>query len=225
MIKMKVVIFCAMQMLAFGGLAYGWGLDALKPSTSTGGGVTKTDIDSYFNLSKKADDLQNGSINSLAKMLLNKESSAEIDRKMAAAKAIQDPKEREATMNKISADTQATIVKAANDKVAQQNLKNLSDDQKKQASGAISNLFLSALGNKSAVDVATGIVKKAQASPTSALSYANEMPKIKDGVAALPGKIEKTYTLANQLLKLAKNNKIEVTIPQSASDKPQEVAL
>jgi len=38
-------------------------------------------------------------------------------------------------------------------------------------------------------------------------------------------KNRKTYTLANQLVKIAKDNKIKVSIPKSASDKPQEVNI
>lgn len=226
--KKKTMVFMCAALIAGSGGAYGFGFDALKAAVPGGGGagsVSKTDIDSFLNLSKKADELQNGAVQALAKMLLNKDDSAAIDRKVAAAKAIQNPQERESALTKVLADTQAEVEKAANDKAAEQKLKNLSSDQKKQAKGAVYNLFLSALGNKSAVDVATGIVKKAQSNPASVLTFAKEMPKIKDGAASLPGKVEKTYTLANKLVKLAQTSKIEVTIPKSASDAAQEIDL
>jgi len=219
--KVVVAILCAVQMFAFGGFVYGWGLDSIKPAALGGGGVTKADVDNYFSLSNKADDLQQGSVDSLSKMLLNKDTAAEIERKKKAAEAIQNPQEKQAAMKQIVEDEQAALITMNDDKASQQKLANLDEHQKKLVGAATSNLFLSALLNKSAVDVATGIVQKAQANPASAVGYATELPKIKDAVVALPGKIEKTYTLANQLMKLAKANNIEVAMPKTASDKPQ----
>lgn len=224
--KIAVVAMC-LTMSVSGSLVYGGMFDSIKSAATGGGsgGVAKTDIDSYFTLSQKADDLQQGSIDALSKILLNKEDVAKIERSMEAAKAITDPKEREAAINKVKEDSQAACEKAANEKESQKKLAALSDDQKKQAGGAISNLFLAVLNNKTAVDVAKNIAQKAQSNPVSVASFSSEMPKIKDGATNLPGKIEKTYTLATQLVKIAKDNKIEVPMPKSASDKAQEVDL
>jgi hypothetical protein len=222
-----VAILSAALMITFGGMAYGGMFDAVKSAVSGGGGggLKKTDVDTYFKLSKKADGLQQGSIDKLAGMLLNKETVAQIERKNKAAQSIQDPKEREAALNKVMIEKEAAVEQAANSKEANQKLAQLDVHHKKLAGEAICNLFLSALTNKSACDVATGIVQKAKASPTSAVAYATELPKIKDAVVSLPGKIEKTYTLGNQLVTLAKANNVEITIPKSASDKPQEVDI
>lgn len=215
------------MMSVSGNLVYGGMFDSIKSAATGGGsgGVAKADVDSYLKLSQTADDLQQGSIDALSKILLNKEEVAKIERSMDAAKAITDPKEREAAINKVKADAQAACEKAANEKESQKKLATLSDDQKKQAGGAISNLFLAVLNNKSAIDVAKSIAQKAQSNPVSVASFSSEMPKIKDGAANLPGKIEKTYTLATQLVKIAKDNKIEVPMPKSASDKPIEVSI
>lgn len=226
--RMKtLVVFCILQVVVFCGMAFGWGLDSVKSASSGGGSgsLTKADIDSYFALSKKADDLKDGSINALDKILRNQDDVAKTERDLSAANEIKDPKEKEAAVNKVKADQQASIEKAANDKNAQQKLASLSKDQKKQASASISNLFLAALTSKSAVEVAKGVVQKAQASPVSAAGFATEIPKIKDGLSAIPTKIEKMYTLANQLMKVAKGSSVEVTIPKSAADKPQEISL
>jgi hypothetical protein len=225
--KMMVVISCMMLTFVFGGLANAGMFDSIKSVVPGGGsgGVTQTDIDAYFKLSNKADDLHQGSIDNLGTMLLNKDAKAEIDRKKNALTSIQDPKEKEAAMNQIKEDQQAEIEKQLNSKDSESKLAKLDDHQKKLAGAAISNLFLSALVNKSAVDVATGIVQKAQANPVSAAGYATQLPKIKDAVVSLPGKIEKTYTLGNHLVKLAKTSNIDITIPKTASDLPQEVPI
>lgn len=142
--KISVVFFCALQMFAFGGLVYGWGLDSVKTAALGGGsgGVTKADVTNYFNLSKKADDLQQSSIESLGKMLLNKETKAGIERKKKAAEAIQDPKERQAAMNQVIVDEQAELAKIQDDKASEQKVANLDENQKKLVGSATSNLFL-----------------------------------------------------------------------------------
>ena len=125
-------------------------------------------------------------------------------------------------MQKLHADEEASLEQAANGSDAEAKLAKLDDHQKKLAGAAISNLFLSVLVNKSALETAKGIVQKVKASPTAAAGYATELPRINDAVVSLPGKVEKTFTLANQLGKLAKTGKIEYTMPKSASDKPVE---
>jgi hypothetical protein len=212
-------------MFTVGGIAFGWGLDSIKAVATGGGsgGLSQSDVDAYLNLSKKADDLQQSSIDKLSSILLNKETLAEIERRKKAAQSIMDPKEKEAALANIMVDEEASLRKAADAKDTQQKIAKLDENQKKLAGAATSNLFLSALTNKASLDVATGIVQKAQSNPASAVAYATQLPRIKDAVVSLPGKIDKTYTLTNKLISLNKTNNIEVVMPKSASDKPKDV--
>ncbi len=225
--KFTAAILCAVLMFTVGGIAFGWGLDSIKSIVpgAGNGGLTKSDIDAYLNLSKKADDLQQSSIDNLATIMVNKETLAEIERRKKATQSILDPKEKEAAMTRIMVDEEAALKKASDAKDAQEKMGKLDENQKRLAGVATSNLFLSALTNKASLDLATGIVKKAQSNPASAVAYATELPKIKDAVVGLPGKIDKTYTLVNKLISLNKANNIEVVLPKSASDKPQEIPI
>ena len=221
-LAMVLILIIAVSTTGYAGM-----FDSIKSAIpGTGGsGLSRGDIDAYFQLSKKADDLHQASIDSLSQMLVNKDAADQIDRKMKAAQATQDPKEKEAAMKQVLTEKEALLEQQLNSKDSEEKLAKLDANQKKLAGAAISNLFLSVLINKSAVDVAKGIVQKAQANPSAAVGYTTELPRIKDAVVVLPGKIEKTYTLGNQLLKLAKTGNIEVTMPQSATDKPVEVTL
>lgn len=224
--KWTATLVSAAVITLSGSLVYGFGLPSTKmamPGGGGGAGISKADIDSFLTLSTKADSLQNAAIQALGKILLNRDAVDAIDRKVAAAKAVQNPQESESALKQVMADAGAEIEKAANDKDAAGKLKNLSNDQKKQAGSALHNLFLSALTNKAAVNVATGIVKTAQANPMAAASYATQLPKVKDGLASLPGKVDKTYTLGNKLVQLAKANNIEVSMPTSEKAPAQEI--
>jgi ABC-type antimicrobial peptide transport system permease subunit len=200
--------------------------DAIKSIAPEGAtGISKQDIQLFFDFSKKADDLQQSSVDKLASMLLNKEESEKIERELKAAQAVQDPKEKEAAIAKVHRDKANTVEQAAKSKMGELKMASLDNNQKKLAGAAISNLFLSTLANKSALETAQGVLQKLKSSPAAAVSYATELPRIKDAVVALPGKIEKLFSIANHLVKLAKSNNIAVTIPKSASEKAQEVDI
>lgn len=225
--KLTMAAVLATMIVTCSGISFAGMFDALTGSPATGEskGLSKALFDNYFGLSKKADDLQQGSLDKLSKMLLNKDDSEKFDRRNKEINAIKDPKEQESAKAKFLEDSQAAIAKVDESKATETKLKSLSADQKKLVGASISNLLLSALVNKSAVDVATGIVQKSQANPASAISFANDLSKIKEAVATLPGKIEMTTSLGNKLVKLASTNKIEVAIPKTATQEPQDVPM
>jgi vacuolar-type H+-ATPase subunit I/STV1 len=191
---------------------------------STGSALSRQEIDAFFDLSKQADNLLQRSVNSLSRILLNKDEIDRLDRQRQEVEGIKDPKEREAAVTKVNEDRRATVAKAAESKEAQEKVGKLDDKQKKLAVDSIYNLILSGLKNKACVQLASGISQKAQANPMSAANYSTELPRIKDAAVLLPDKAEKTFALGNNLVKLAKSGNIEPVLPKSDLEPAKEVA-
>lgn len=207
-------------------------LDSVKSAVpAVGGGspaasgLGKQDFDGMFQLFSEADGLLQNSVNSLVKMVCNKDEAEKLDRNMKAAEEIKDPKEREAAINKVKEEQQAALLKASENQETANKLTQLNGEQKKLAGNSIYNFILAGLKDKSVVEMANGIVSKVQANPTAALSYRDEVARTKDLVSSLPPQASKIAQIGNNLVKLAKTSKVEVVVPKSSSDAAKSVEI
>ncbi|HOF57626.1 MAG TPA: hypothetical protein PLA81_01060 [Syntrophorhabdaceae bacterium] len=207
------------------GIVFGGPFDMMKSKGGGGGTVSRGDLDNLYKYVADADKLLQDSINISSKILLNKDELQQIEMKQKNIAGIQDPKERESETRKIQEDTIAMTLKASEDADATKKIGNLDEKQKVLYGKSIYNLLLAGLKDKDAVAQANQMMQKIQGNPTAAASFASDVTKLKDIVSTLPSQVKKIVSLGDSLRKIAKSNKIEVAVPNSASDKPQDIDL
>jgi hypothetical protein len=196
-----------------------------KGGDKAGGSVSRGDIDNIYRLVTEADGLLLKSLKFASRMLLNKEENDEFESKQKAAESKSDPKEREAEQRQVIADQTRRLQEELEKQETAQKTESLSSEQKVLFGKAIYNVILAGLKDKDAVDQSQKLLQKIQGNPMAATSFLSDIPKIKDIVTTLPAQVVKTVSLGSNLTKLAQKSKIEVTIPKSASEAPEEVDL
>jgi hypothetical protein len=230
MITMGIIGFTFCMLYASGTAQAGF-MDAIKsgaPAKSApaaGSALAKSDFDGLFKLADDADGLLGKSVNNLVQMVCNKDVADELNRKMKAAEEIKDPKEREAAISKVKEEQSAALLAASEKQETTEKLTQLNGEQKKLAANSMYNFILGGLMDKSAIELANGIVSKVQANPKAVLSYKDSVSRTKDLATSLPPQVSKIVQIGDNLIKLAKTSKIEVVVPKTATDAPKEVSL
>ena len=224
-VTLKLALVSLLVLLASSPL-FGGMLDNVKSplgkSKDTSSSVSRNDLDGLYALCCDADNLLKKSVDVTFKMLANKDELQKMELRIKEANNIKDPKEREAAMDKIEQDKRAFVEKSLDEQETSQKIQSLNAEQRKLLGNAIYNIFLASLKDKDAVEKAKQLTQKIQSNPAASTSYAGDLPKLKDIVTGVPPQADKAVTLGTNLSKVARENKIEVAVPKSASEKPKD---
>lgn len=193
-----------------------------EDSKSASSSVSRSDLDSLYTSVSDADNLLRKSVDITFKMLANRDEIQKMELREREANNIKDPKEKEAEMDKIRQAKEALVQNSLDNKETSQKIQSLNAEQKQLLVGAIYNTFLAGLRDKDAVEKASQISQKIQSNPVASTSYAGDLPKLKDIVTKVPPQADKAISLGTGLSKLAQQNKIEVALPKSSSEKAVE---
>jgi hypothetical protein len=199
-------------------------LDKFTPKTLTHGTtVTRGDLDQLYLLVSKAEGTLQESVDIVFRMVANKEQRTKIRVQKEAVKQIKNPQESEAAIKLIYNDEQAMIQQNLESEEGSRKIATLSSQQRVLFANATYNILLAGLMDYEAVRRAQQLSKAIQSNPTYAVSFAGDLDKTTKITTTLPSQADKTTKLGNNLVKLARVNKIQPVIPQSFADKPREV--
>ena len=215
----------AIMLIVFGIQSVEAGIFDKLTGKSSGGSVSRSDIDAVYTLVLDAEALLKKSVDIAFKLLASKEELEKIEQRQKQIDEIKDPKEKEAEMKKVQEDKMAATQKMIEKEETSKKAAALDAQQKVLFGKSIYNLILAGLKDKDAVVKAKDVSQKIQGNPSSATNFASDVNKLKDIVTTVPSQAEKIGTLGNNLSKFASKNNIEVAMPQSAADKPKEVEI
>lgn len=197
------------------------GLGNLVGGVTSGGGANAgQQIDDFLKTADEAHALTSKSVQILADALLTKEANDKLKADMEAAKAIQDPKEREANIRKVEADSLAALAKIDYEKNAK--VKEIENDKKKQAQvgASIYNFMLALLKDKELVEKGSYLASSVSSNPL----LITKLGKVTDVVTSISGQMGNMAKVASGLQKLSSVAKV-TALPTKATDAPKEDTL
>lgn len=209
-------------------MASGGMFDVIKGKADSKRGssnFSRADIDGLYKSVSGADNLLQKSVNISFNLLSNKDEIQQVEMRQKEIENIKDPKEKEAEMRKVQEDKMASVEKSLEKEETNRKVQELDEQQKQLLVKAIYNIVLAGLMDTDAVERAKDLSQKIKANPSASMSYAGDLPKITEIITKLPAQVQKIFTLGNSLQKLASANKIEATLPQTASEKPKDVDI
>jgi hypothetical protein len=192
-------------------------------SSGGGGSVSRATLDKLYKLVTGAESLLDKSVNIAFSMVANKEEIEKFTQRQKEIEKIQDPKERDAAMNKFREDQNAIVTKATEKAETAKKIESLDGKQKKLFGDSVFNVVLAALMDKEAVETSKSLSTALKSNPTAAASFSNDVPRVTNIAASLPEQAKKATDLGSALTKLAKTAKVEVTMPASAAAAPKPV--
>ena len=190
--------------------------------SSGGGSVSRASLDKLYKLVTGAEALLDKSVNIAFSMVANKEEIEKFTQRQKEIEKIQDPKERDAAMNKFREDQNAIVTKATEKAETAKKIESLDGKQKKLFGDSVFNVVLAALMDKEAVETSKSLSTALKSNPTAAASFSNDVPRVTNIAASLPEQAKKATDLGSALTKLAKTAKVEVAMPASAAAAPKE---
>lgn len=191
--------------------------------SSGGGSVSRATLDKLYKLVTGAESLLDKSVNIAFSMVANKEEIEKFTQRQKEIEKIQDPKERDAAMNKFREDQNAIVTKATEKAETAKKIESLDGKQKKLFGDSVFNVVLAALMDKEAVETSKSLSTALKSNPTAAASFSNDVPRVTNIAASLPEQAKKATDLGSALTKLAKTAKVEVAMPASAAAAPKSV--
>jgi hypothetical protein len=192
-------------------------------SSGGGGSVSRATLDKLYKLVTGAESLLDKSVNIAFSMVANKEEIEKFTQRQKEIEKIQDPKERDAAMNKFREDQNAIVTKATEKAETAKKIESLDGKQKKLFGDSVFNVVLAALMDKEAVETSKSLSTALKSNPTAAASFSNDVPRVTNIAASLPEQAKKATDLGSALTKLAKTAKVEVAMPASAAAAPKSV--
>jgi hypothetical protein len=192
-------------------------------SSGGGGSVSRATLDKLYKLVTGAEALLDKSVNIAFSMVANKEEIEKFTQRQKEIEKIQDPKERDAAMNKFREDQNAIVTKATEKADTAKKIESLDGKQKKLFGDSVFNVVLAALMDKEAVETSKSLSTALKSNPTAAASFSNDVPRVTNIAASLPEQAKKATDLGSALTKLAKTAKVEVAMPASAAAAPKPV--
>lgn len=192
-------------------------------SSGGGGSVSRATLDKLYKLVTGAEALLDKSVNIAFSMVANKEEIEKFTQRQKEIEKIQDPKERDAAMNKFREDQNAIVTKATEKADTAKKIESLDGKQKKLFGDSVFNVVLAALMDKEAVETSKSLSTALKSNPTAAASFSNDVPRVTNIAASLPEQAKKATDLGSALTKLAKTAKVEVAMPASAAAAPKTV--
>jgi len=202
--------------------------DSMKNLASAGssggsGSVSRESLDKLYKLVTGAEALLDKSVNIAFSMVANKEEIEKFTQRQKEIEKIQDPKERDAAMNKFREDQNAIVTKATEKAETAKKIESLDGKQKKLFGDSVFNVVLAALMDKEAVETSKSLSAALKSNPTAAASFSNDVPRVTNIASSLPEQAKKAMDLGSALTKLAKTAKVEVAVPASAATAPKAV--
>ena len=191
--------------------------------SSGGGSVSRASLDKLYNLVTGAEALLDKSVNIAFSMVANKEEIEKFNQRQKEIEKLQDPKERDAAMNKFREDQNAIVTKATEKAETAKKIESLDGKQKKLFGDSVFNVVLAALMDKEAVETSKSLSTALKSNPTAAASFSNDVPRVTNIAASLPEQAKKATDLGSALTKLAKTAKVEVAMPASSAAAPKAV--
>ncbi len=219
----KIILIAGVSMSLVAPVCFAqFGLPA-KPSMGGGStsGASAADVDAFLVSGKISSELINKSRDLLVMAISTKEERAKLQAssdqikkglETGDKKAVEESKARQKSND-------AVLNELANNKAAQETLKNLSSAQKEAVGDAMVNLGLGLLMQTAQVKVGENILKTA----SSNFALASKLPALKDGVSDMLSNIATLGVLVTKLPPLLKTADIKVKMPTDKSDKPVEV--
>jgi len=213
--------------------AYGGSFDKIMQKKSVGhsessvskgdSNVSKNDLVQLYFLVAQADKLLQKSVDTLFKMLANKDDRQMYEMQLKAILEIRDPKEQRAEMKKFINDWERKFEENLKTEEMSRRIESLSAEQRQLFANAIFNLFLAGLRDGQAVEKAKQLVQIIRANPLIAVSFVGDLDKLAYIVTTLPPQAIKTLQIGTNLVRLAQANKIELALPKSSEEKPRAV--
>lgn len=162
---------------------------------------------------------------SLFSALLSKE---DYNKYKAELDAIQnDPNlsesEKSAKLMQVATDTSAILANQEKQDEISANLKSLSDAKKTEYVNAVSNLTNATAEYLVLAKECKTLSMRIASNPVQAASLALELGKLKDTSALLVTNIKSIKNVTTQVIAINKANGIEVSLPESSSDKAKKV--
>jgi hypothetical protein len=188
-----------------------------KPPTASGGGATAEEIDKFLSSAVKADELVQESQMHLLKAVASKQDADKFEAQMKEAKAIQDPKERQAKLDVVNANVNTFLQKVDYQQVTNE-LKAKHDTKKNRAiANGLWNLGLGGL--KDAELVSSG---KKLASGTPRPEIATKISEVKQAVERLARQGEGVTKILGSAKTLMSTVGLE-NLPTSSTEPPKVV--
>jgi hypothetical protein len=194
-------------------------------SSGGGGSVSRATLDKLYKLVTGAEALLDKSVSIAFSMVANKEEIEKFTQRQKEIEKIQDPKERDAAMNKFREDQNAIVTKATEKADTAKKIESLDGKQKKLFGDSVFNVVLAALMDKEAVETSKSLSTALKSNPTAAASFSNDVPRVTNIAASLPEQAKKATDLGSALTKLAKTAKVEVALPSSAASEAIDAAI
>jgi hypothetical protein len=182
-------------------------------------GNAEADISSFLQTADEAHKLTSQSAFHLSQALLEREAAQEILDKVAAAKGIAEPKEREAAMAQVEQDMNAKLAKV--DYEAKGNELSAAKDKKKASlvSASMYNFVLGLLKDKELTSKGGALVSSAGSNPM----LLTKVGEVKNVMSSLSGQMSNMGQIATGLQKLSTKIK-SVPLPTSATAAPVAAA-
>ena len=139
--------------------------------SSGGGSVSRASLDKLYKLVTGAEALLDKSVNIAFSMVANKEEIEKFTQRQKEIEKIQDPKERDAAMNKFREDQNAIVTKATEKAETAKKIESLDGKQKKLFGASVFNVVLAALMDKEAVETSKSLSTALKSNPTAAASF------------------------------------------------------
>ncbi len=204
LMMMPVVVLAALPASAqFGGLS--------KPS---GGGATPQEVDKFLKDAVQADALVQRASMLLLKAVGSKEDVAEIEAKMKATKAIEDPKERQARVDALQADERTKLMKVDFDKASEKLKAEKNATKNESVRKSLWNMALGGLKDTELVNSG----KRMTSGPPSP-EIAGKIPAVKEAIERLASQGEGVTKILGRAKSLMSTVGLE-SLPTSASEKP-----
>jgi len=184
-----------------------------KPKVS-GGGATPQEVDKFLKDAVQADALVQQASLLLFNAVASKEEVAAIEAKIKAAKAIDDPKEREAKVREWEADVKTKLAKVDFDKAAEK-LKAEKNAEKNES--IRSSLWNMALGGLKDADLVNSGKRMTSGPPSP--EVADRIPAVKEAIEKLASQGEGVTKILGRAKSLMATVGLQ-SLPTSASEKP-----
>lgn len=216
---MKIQTIALAAALACGCVMNASAVDFGLPKLGKSSGNAEGEIKSFLQTAEEANKLTSQSVLALGEALLAKAAVQETQDKLAAAKNIADPQEREAALAKVNMDLQAQLAKVDYEAKANEIAKTNDKKQTQLVGASMYNFVLGLLKDKELVGKSTSVASAAASNPML-LTKAND---VKNVATSLSGQMGNLGQIATGLQKLASKLKT-VPLPTSATAAPVSAA-
>jgi hypothetical protein len=201
-------------------LTHGFGLGGLNVLKSTSGsGNVEQDVSTFLTKLNVANHLLNKSGHQLIMALASKEKQAEFEKRLKALEGVADPKEKNALIAQLQADQAAEIQQLAQNEKVKADLKNASDEKKKNVANASFNYILGMFQAKDLLPIGNTIVQGVASNP---LMVVKVLP-VKDSIGSISSLVGNMGKSTGSLVDMMKAANIKPVMPTAANEPAKDV--